>query len=388
MGGADLEKTWYATEDKVTRPWHSDVDGTSVALDEPFEVDGEYLMYPLDDSLGATASNIYNCRCTTYYQLVDAVKRHRSRKEWDESLHPRDANGRFGDGGGGDSGSNPPGVSAFDAGKVYTDQSLRDARSKASELTGAYSDSQDRAILKAQVAHDLATRLADTPGWDDYVMRTQFNSEGEKYSSGDPNDSAASGLVALWALTSGDHNDAAVTMQMAAQKEFGLDAATGHFSGTQTLVSEGPYAQNMPVYQAFVRAQYDSTQAYLSSQGVTSVPLFRGVALDNASPGVQDTTVDLQPMSSFSSDTWTAVDFANSSTSTDSSYRVGMYTNVDAAQILSTPRTGFGCANESEFVVLGAKGVPVRTTAVPGNGRMLQASDLTNLAEGIVPHEP
>lgn len=68
MSGPPLEKVWMAVIDEHTREWHADMDGVATAMDEPFDVDGEDMMYPLDDSLGASGRNLYNCRCTTYYQ--------------------------------------------------------------------------------------------------------------------------------------------------------------------------------------------------------------------------------------------------------------------------------------------------------------------------------
>ncbi len=63
-----LNKVWLATNDGHTRPDHREADGQTVGMDEPFEVGGEQLMYPGDVSLGASAGEIVNCRCTQYYE--------------------------------------------------------------------------------------------------------------------------------------------------------------------------------------------------------------------------------------------------------------------------------------------------------------------------------
>lgn len=55
--------TWDATLDELTRPHHYLADGLTVPIDEPFIIDGEMMMFPGDDSLGATAKNLINCRC-------------------------------------------------------------------------------------------------------------------------------------------------------------------------------------------------------------------------------------------------------------------------------------------------------------------------------------
>lgn len=70
-----LEKTGYTSE-AVTRIWrtagdgkvrdsHAEMEGQEVSgLDEPFVTgNGAQLMFPLDDSLGAPAEDIINCRC-------------------------------------------------------------------------------------------------------------------------------------------------------------------------------------------------------------------------------------------------------------------------------------------------------------------------------------
>lgn len=59
-------KKWSATGDGRTREAHSFADGQIVLKDKPFLVGGEKLMYPLDGSLGASAGNIINCRCTMF----------------------------------------------------------------------------------------------------------------------------------------------------------------------------------------------------------------------------------------------------------------------------------------------------------------------------------
>lgn len=63
--GIAYDKTWCISGNN-TRPWHLVMDGVTVDMDEPFEVDGEEMMYPRDDSLGAGPGNIINCACAVY----------------------------------------------------------------------------------------------------------------------------------------------------------------------------------------------------------------------------------------------------------------------------------------------------------------------------------
>ena len=62
--GFKMMKRWVATADDRTRPDHAAADGQEVPNDEPFEVGGELMMYPGDISLGASAWNVIQCRCT------------------------------------------------------------------------------------------------------------------------------------------------------------------------------------------------------------------------------------------------------------------------------------------------------------------------------------
>lgn len=61
----DITKTWSAILDDHTRIEHALADDQTVKQDEPFIVGGESLMFPGDDSMGASLENILNCRCNT-----------------------------------------------------------------------------------------------------------------------------------------------------------------------------------------------------------------------------------------------------------------------------------------------------------------------------------
>ena len=68
--GFKMWKRWVATADDRTRDDHAAADGQEVPNDEPFEVGGEQLMYPGDVSMGCSAWNVCNCRCT----IVNFIK--------------------------------------------------------------------------------------------------------------------------------------------------------------------------------------------------------------------------------------------------------------------------------------------------------------------------
>lgn len=60
--GIKVRKRWIATKDMRTRHEHGAADGQTVAIDEPFIVGGEEMMFPGDRN--GSAWNVYNCRCT------------------------------------------------------------------------------------------------------------------------------------------------------------------------------------------------------------------------------------------------------------------------------------------------------------------------------------
>jgi uncharacterized protein with gpF-like domain len=59
--GVTLKKQWLSTIDDRTRDTHADLDGVTIDLDEPFEVDGDTGDAP--GQFSDPANNI-NCRCT------------------------------------------------------------------------------------------------------------------------------------------------------------------------------------------------------------------------------------------------------------------------------------------------------------------------------------
>ena len=73
--GVIVKKRWIAMDDHRSRihngvKIHVEADGRIVMNDMPFEVGGEYLMFPGDQSHGASGWNIYNCRCTATAEIA------------------------------------------------------------------------------------------------------------------------------------------------------------------------------------------------------------------------------------------------------------------------------------------------------------------------------
>lgn len=61
------KKQWRTVGDNKVRADHVEANGQTRLITEPFEVGGEYLMFPGDVSMGASAGNVANCRCTAVY---------------------------------------------------------------------------------------------------------------------------------------------------------------------------------------------------------------------------------------------------------------------------------------------------------------------------------
>lgn len=65
-------KVWRTIGDKLVRvtPFnHMAADRQVKKITQPFEVSGQLLMNPADTSLGASAGNVINCRCSAIYRI-------------------------------------------------------------------------------------------------------------------------------------------------------------------------------------------------------------------------------------------------------------------------------------------------------------------------------
>lgn len=177
----------------------------------------------------------------------------------------------------------------------------------------------------------------------------------------------ASSLIHAWAETSSDQQLRSVMMQLAAAEHFKLGSVYD-----QSLKSGGVvYYQahevldkHRAILTTFLDAMHQNTQTWLKEKGIGKdgyVTLYRGWAARTAQePGLETvdtrrgTLVDvlLQPMSSFSSSFGTAKSFASSG---GADLPLVMAMRVPITKILGTARTGYGCLNESEFVILGGR---------------------------------
>ena len=68
--GFSSRKVWTAILDDLVRHPHEIADGQMRTIGEPFEVNGELLNRPRDTSLGASAGNVINCRCSSSLSFI------------------------------------------------------------------------------------------------------------------------------------------------------------------------------------------------------------------------------------------------------------------------------------------------------------------------------
>lgn len=57
-------KQWLTIMDGKERESHAEVNETIIPIDEPFELQGGYAMFPRDDSMGISDEELINCRCS------------------------------------------------------------------------------------------------------------------------------------------------------------------------------------------------------------------------------------------------------------------------------------------------------------------------------------
>lgn len=164
----------------------------------------------------------------------------------------------------------------------------------------------------------------------------------------------ASELVHQWAITSNDSNATSLNLQRAAIEEFDLDPDTlADWQISEHLQAEmdRDWATHRDEYRVFLRAMYDETQDMFRELGVTEVRAVRGFSFGR-SPNTPDWAyhngdydgLKLRPMSSFAWSQRQADKFASG---------VHTYSTIPVERIIGTPRSGFGCLDETELVVLG-----------------------------------
>ena len=87
--GIILEKYWLSVHGERTREAHAAAGNDyskskSIPQSQPFIVGGEKLMFPGDNSMGASGWNLYNCRCSVA-AVVKGFKKAQAQKKYDDA---------------------------------------------------------------------------------------------------------------------------------------------------------------------------------------------------------------------------------------------------------------------------------------------------------------
>lgn len=214
---------------------------------------------------------------------------------------------------------------------------------------------------KEAVVKRLAKKMNDLKlkEWDDFAAWA-YEIEPGFLPSAELSEKATSVLIRQWACTSGDENPRSILMQLAAQKEFGLEGTSIWWKKEALDKATELFKAHEVAARRFLREMYNDTQEHLAKQGLKSVRVVRGYRGDvgivpsTLAKKMEKVDIELQPMSSFSSDFKEAKSFAvvRPGSEIESSL---IFVEVPANRILSCPITGYGCLDEFEWVVLGSQ---------------------------------
>lgn len=168
------------------------------------------------------------------------------------------------------------------------------------------------------------------------------------------------GLVSEWAQTSNDSSPISLAMQNVAEREFGIQGAAPWDTFAKIQEQTADYQEKYgDVYSAFLRAQYDNTQEFLKSQGVTELEVYRGINNLEDSEMAQvnsarEQDMQFRPLTSWTVDEAVAFKFAGGDYHEEVSESAAMvHATIPASQVFSIPATGVGCLHEAEVVALG-----------------------------------
>jgi len=170
-------------------------------------------------------------------------------------------------------------------------------------------------------------------------------------------------IIKTWAGSSNDNNPNALAIQQEAAKMFGASLSewqqgkVDHYEkGNERIILKDGKLVNIkpalepnkftrPQIRSVLNAMYEHTQTQLAAAGIPEyITLRRGVADINLPKGsIQN--IYSNTLSSFTSYSGVAKYFRGSG--------IIMEIQIPRSRILATARTGFGCLDEAEYVVIG-----------------------------------
>lgn len=212
----------------------------------------------------------------------------------------------------------------------------------------------DRVQAKVAIMRGLAARLRGNPAFAALAADRAIQSA-VVHTGDDIFENAVAVLIDQWAATSADDAMVALALQRAAEEEFGLKPWAAFRRRRAWKQAEDFYTRYAGGLRAFLRAMYDWTQEYFRARGITRVWAWRGMGLARGQyrqlRGFGKIATKLQPMSSFSAEYDVSRLFASGR---GRGMMIGA--EIPVERIIATARTGFGCLNEAEVVVLSGPG--------------------------------
>lgn len=226
---------------------------------------------------------------------------------------------------------------------------------------------------KANIVAELASRMNNESDWE--LFRDSYENDPDNKHGPNPKigpfgdytvserqtilDEELSKRVRAWAMNSGGTHTPSVLMQQAVKDEFGLNGPPAPALTKEAFddLMVKRYAYSGGWYRRVARVQYEHTQEELAAAGITEISVYRGMFPQGPlSPSVPDWAknegvgpTDMSPANSWSTYLKTAKIFSGE-------HGLMMSGKVPVELILGSARTGFGCYNEQEFVVMSADG--------------------------------
>lgn len=235
---------------------------------------------------------------------------------------------------------------SFDLAPVTHDKLFEDADKMHDLMPSSSSESE----IRYQTGEKLAQRLENNADFQAFISDwKQRAGHADVY----PNSHAIKEILDDWAGSSSGSNTICA-LQLAAQKEFGLEHDTWAEYPIFKDYATKFFQENEAGMRAFVRAQYDETQEHLKAAGIEYVAVCRGAhqgvtsAKFAADGKPSKQKLRLQPMNCYTTDPYYAADFAKKGAQ-------GLINGgrVHRSRVFSFCKTGFGTRYESEVVLLG-----------------------------------
>lgn len=380
----EIRKSWMATADGRTRISHINAhihySDNPIPINQPFEVGTAKLMFPGDPS--GPAEETINCRCRPYTvhpavgmpelpidTQVRAEKAQREKAEQQKQVAKREKQleprrGRL-----------PQRKQAGRApiGTDITTNKLDNWLMHGLKAENIRWDELD--ITQPTLSHEIRSTAKDK------IIKELSKRSGVEYEK-------VNDIVAQWAQSSNDRDMRSLALQKDAAELFNVPLSkftagrikeledqleTLRASHTSKFAEFKPPANLTPLYSSDVqktvlRSMYEYTQEKLKEAGYKSgdtIRLRRGVNLPDSTvrgwnPG-DTVTIEGNALESWSVGLGTARRFG----------RVTFEMDIHTDMIVGSARSGFGCLNEGEFVILGS--VPGQAKILEVGGRRLEA---------------